>query len=363
MSDHPAPWLPADFSHPTRVELDSGLHLRPIRASDVDIDLPAVMGSRLQLRDTFGEEWGWPPATMTAAQDYEDLDRHEQEIARHESFNYALLNTDETALYGCLYLDPDGQGAEVSWWVVDQLVATPVEQELAEFVPRWLAARWPFADVRYPFNSGAHAADAAESADGANGADEVRQVREPREGVRTPLPEPDSAAGEAMWRAYCANHPEGEGWTLDNVSAFGDSVELADELIGLVVRGVKRATASLVRDYPAEQEPLPRIGGHWVACDGSGTPRVVLRTVELRLGTADSVQEAFAWDEGEGDRSRTAWLASHRGYWQRTLAARGEHWHPSDEVVFERFAVVWPPEAVQQGLNYAGSVAARPVVR
>jgi hypothetical protein len=49
------PWLPADFAHPTRVQLDDGHHLRPIRESDVDIDYPAVMGSRERLWSLYGE--------------------------------------------------------------------------------------------------------------------------------------------------------------------------------------------------------------------------------------------------------------------------------------------------------------------
>ncbi|MDP9695562.1 UNVERIFIED_ORG: uncharacterized protein YhfF [Arthrobacter globiformis] len=44
---------------------------------------------------------------------------------------------------------------------------------------------------------------------------------------------------------------------------------------------------------------LFRIGSHWIACDGAGVPRVVLRTVELRLGPF--TDEAFARDEGEDD--------------------------------------------------------------
>lgn len=158
MSDIGLSWLPGDFAHPTRVQLASGLHLRPIRATDVDIDMPAVMGSQASLWTRFGQAWGWPPPTMTAAQDYADLARHEQEILRHESFNYALLNADETALYGCVYLDPleepgaDPHGAEVSWWVVDELVGSPAEAELNALVPRWLAECWPFSSVHFPFN-------------------------------------------------------------------------------------------------------------------------------------------------------------------------------------------------------------------
>ena len=101
---------------------------------------------------------------------------------------------------------------------------------------------------------------------------------------RTPLPLMDRELAAVLWSAYCAAHPE-RAVLQDEpaVEAFGDSVELADELLHLVLNGPKRATAGLVADFTAEQEPLPRIGGHWVVCDGSGTPRAVLRTIGLRL--------------------------------------------------------------------------------
>lgn len=147
------PWLPADWTHPERVELPTGQHLRPIRADDVAIDYPSVMGSRARLWSIYGEAWGWPPATMTVEQDREDLARHEEEIAAHATFNYALLNEDETALLGCVYIDPadedePGVDAVVSWWVVDDLVGTDVERALDDLVPRWLEEAWPFRAVR-----------------------------------------------------------------------------------------------------------------------------------------------------------------------------------------------------------------------
>jgi uncharacterized protein YhfF len=163
--------------------------------------------------------------------------------------------------------------------------------------------------------------------------------------VRTPPGPLDLEAAERMWADYAAARPAAARITDEHpVERFGDSVELADELIGLVLHGPKRATAGLVADFAAEGEPLPRIGGHWVACDGSGAPRAVLRTTELRLGPIDSVDDAFAWDEGEGDRTRDDWLRAHRGYWNRVCSARGERFTDGQDVVFERFRVVWPPD-------------------
>lgn len=147
-------WLPEGFVHPERVELVDGYHVRPIRADDVDIDYPAVMGSRERLWQIYGEDWGWPPATMTYEADRDDLARHEREIAAHETFNYAILDADETRLVGCVYIDPhDTYDAESSWWVVDELVGSSLEKELHAFVPHWLRTTWGFRDVHFPFNA------------------------------------------------------------------------------------------------------------------------------------------------------------------------------------------------------------------
>jgi predicted kinase/RimJ/RimL family protein N-acetyltransferase len=146
-------WLPVGWLHPRRVELSTGHHLRPIAAADTDLDMVAVMSSQQRLFSIYGRAWGWPPATMTAEQDREDLQRHADEIEAHASFNYALLDAEETVLVGCVYVDPPekvgGADAEISWWVADAFVGTDVAAALDELVPRWIAEDWPFDHPRY----------------------------------------------------------------------------------------------------------------------------------------------------------------------------------------------------------------------
>jgi hypothetical protein len=102
-----------------------------------------------------GEAWGWPAETITHEADRADLERHAEEIERHETFNYAVLSDDESALLGCVYIDPPdersapGAGAVASWWVVDSEAGGPLEQALDDFVPRWLSERWGFSSVDY----------------------------------------------------------------------------------------------------------------------------------------------------------------------------------------------------------------------
>jgi hypothetical protein len=144
-------WLPSDFVHPEHVPLPSGDHLRPIRESDAAIDYPAVMESRDVLWATFGRAWGWPEADLTVDEDRIELARHEREIRDHQSFNYAVLDHDETRLLGCVYIDPAtrvGADADVSWWLIAGADAR-LAADLAEFVPEWLASSWPFAQPRF----------------------------------------------------------------------------------------------------------------------------------------------------------------------------------------------------------------------
>ena len=147
-----------------------------------------------------------------------------------------------------------------------------------------------------------------------------------------------------MWQEYAAAHPEAVAASPEyTIERFGDSQRLADDLLSLVLTGKKRATAELVADFVARGDEVPRIGSHWIACDGRGVPRIVIRSTELRLGSFASADAAFAADEGEDDLSLESWRREHRRYWTRVSTAQGRQWSEEQEIVFERFTVVWPP--------------------
>ncbi|MFD1574111.1 ASCH domain-containing protein [Agromyces cerinus subsp. nitratus] len=153
----------------------------------------------------------------------------------------------------------------------------------------------------------------------------------------------DRDAASAMWNDYWRAHPDQVGLDdVPTVERFGDHAELSDALLELVMSGRKRATATLVKEFAADGVPLPRVGSHWIACDASGAPRVILRSTELRLGTIADADEAFAFDEAEDDRSLEAWLVGHRRYWDRVCTALEIEWSDDLEILFERFTVAWP---------------------
>lgn len=145
---------------------------------------------------------------------------------------------------------------------------------------------------------------------------------------------------DAFFRAFKAD-AKADAERYD-VVAFGDSAAMADELLALVLAGIKRATASLARDYGEGRDPLPKVGDIVVVVDGRNKPRCVWRTTEIEVKPLIAVDDAFAFDEGEGDQTRDGWLSDHRAYFSRQAKRDGFTFDDQIQTVFERFTVVWP---------------------
>ena len=156
------------------------------------------------------------------------------------------------------------------------------------------------------------------------------------------MDKPRSPEVEVFWNAYRAARdvPQQDY----DVCRFGSSPAMGDELLALVLTGPKRATAYLLRDVQIGGEKMSRVGGHVVVLDGVDRPRAIWRTRTVEVKPLNEVDAAFAWDEGEGDRTRADWLAMHVRYFTARAKAEGFAFDESMPAVFERFALVWPPD-------------------
>ena len=148
-------------------------------------------------------------------------------------------------------------------------------------------------------------------------------------------------ATDAFWLDYVAAGAPAGDYT---VASFGDGAGLSTELLALVEQGRKRATASLLRDFENADQALPTVGDRIVCVDHRRSPRLIWQATDVEVKPMIEVDDAFAWDEGEGDRTRADWLAQHRRYFERQAAREGWRMTDREPVVFERFRVVWPPE-------------------
>jgi len=153
---------------------------------------------------------------------------------------------------------------------------------------------------------------------------------------------------DAFWGRFTAANNSYEGSSYAEAFQFGDDAALADKLLGLVIRGPKRATADTVAGLEAGGGKLPERGDLWVACRGGGSPSVVIESTDVRVGPLSSVDEQFAWDEGEGDRTRADWLRIHTGAFARSYERLGLEMHADIAVIFERFRVLYVEDAALQ---------------
>lgn len=124
--------------------------------------------------------------------------------------------------------------------------------------------------------------------------------------------------------------------------AFGDTPELADELLALVLAGTKTGTASLQAEYDEEGVPIPWVGELSIVLDGAGEPRALIRTTEVRVVPFDEVDDEHATAEGEGDGSLAYWRRVHDEVWRR----RDPGFDPATaRVVAERFELLYSAPA------------------
>ncbi|WAH52979.1 ASCH domain-containing protein [Pseudescherichia vulneris] len=123
-------------------------------------------------------------------------------------------------------------------------------------------------------------------------------------------------------------YPQALAWSI------GDSVELANQLADLVVKGKKTASCGSLAAYQSEDNP-PKVGSYHIILNGQQEPVCVIRITSLRLVRFCDVDEAFARKEGEGDLSLTYWRTEHQRFFTQAGSFSEEM-----ELVAEEFEVV-----------------------
>lgn len=93
--------------------------------------------------------------------------------------------------------------------------------------------------------------------------------------------------------------------------AFGDTEQVADELLTLVLNGTKTATCAALDD-----EGVPLAGDIFVVVNGQNQPACAVELTEVELKTFDQVDEAHALAEGEGDSTLAYWRKTQQRFFE-----------------------------------------------
>ena len=150
----------------------------------------------------------------------------------------------------------------------------------------------------------------------------------------------DQASIDGFWQQYCQS--QDIAGPAPTTTCFGDNADMQTSLCNLVVSGIKRATASLARYYGPGGDPLPKAGDLTIVLDGTGTPRGIIEIISVDRAAFNTVDAGFAADEGEGDGSLNYWISEHTEFFSRQLAEEGERLSETDEIILERFRLIWP---------------------
>lgn len=119
------------------------------------------------------------------------------------------------------------------------------------------------------------------------------------------------------------------------ISEFGDSVELCNELVDLIVSGKKTATCGALAFYEEAGEALPEVGQQVVVPNWDGEPQCIIETTSVEILQFDEVPEDFARAEGEGDLSYEFWREGHIDFFTRNGG-----FSPDMKLVCERFKLI-----------------------
>ena len=86
---------------------------------------------------------------MSLDENLRDLRRHADDFKQRVGFTYTVLDHEDVVV-GCVYIYPSRADPDItevrSWVTASRAELDPV---LHETVDSWLAADWPFTDVRY----------------------------------------------------------------------------------------------------------------------------------------------------------------------------------------------------------------------
>jgi YVTN family beta-propeller protein len=96
---------------------------------------------------------GQTAPSITTAEDYGEVKRHEWEFEHHTAFAYGILTPDKQSELACVYINPSpkqGYEATVRLWVTRQGMEAGLEPVLEKAVRDWVKAKWPFKAVAYP---------------------------------------------------------------------------------------------------------------------------------------------------------------------------------------------------------------------
>ncbi|HEY8191074.1 MAG TPA: ASCH domain-containing protein [Alphaproteobacteria bacterium] len=124
--------------------------------------------------------------------------------------------------------------------------------------------------------------------------------------------------------------------------AYAGNKFITDDLLELYLTGKKTAGSSLVADFKAANDLLPKVGNYWIILNSVNEPKCIVKTMKTAINKFKDIASEIAIAEGEGDLSVEYWKAVHSSFYTPHLKEWGIDNLNEALVVTEFFDVVWP---------------------
>ncbi len=149
---------------------------------------------------------------------------------------------------------------------------------------------------------------------------------------------------ESFWKSYLSTLSEEEQKNVHSyvVDSFADTPEAATKVGKLVRDGIKTTTSSLAWGLEHIGEPLPKVGEIDLIVDGNGEPLCIIELTEVEIKPFNAVDEQFAFEYGEGERTLAYWLSDNWDYLARWCTKIGRVPSETMPIVFQRFRLLYP---------------------
>lgn len=145
---------------------------------------------------------------------------------------------------------------------------------------------------------------------------------------------------ENYWNKFIKDTGQNSDLKYYDVFHFELTEKLANELLELVLSGVKKATSSCLYQFEHEGNRLPKVGDISIVTDFHDTPKCIIETTKVSIIPFKDITFDICKREGEDD-SLESWRFNHIKFFKSLEKELGFEFTLELPVVFEEFKLIY----------------------
>ena len=145
---------------------------------------------------------------------------------------------------------------------------------------------------------------------------------------------------ETFWQEFLEKTHKQSSTNYFEAFYFGLEEDLANELLQLVLKGIKKATASSLYAFEKTDNRIPQVGDFSIVTDWANNPHCIIETTAVTILPFHEITYEICKREGEDD-TLESWQRGHRKFFTSEGKMLGYEFSETMPVIFEDFRVVF----------------------